>query len=1349
MAVPLELSNRINPTKATESLNAVASQGAKFTDGTFPPNESSLMPASREGVGESTQTLMEKLTWHATPEIFQSKPYEIFKQIDITDIHQGGLGDCYFLASLSAIAEYPERLMNIFVTKKINSVGYYAIKCYVGGLPKTIVMDDWFPCLDQGDELQFPFSSPHGNEIWALLCEKAWAKACGNFANIESGNAAEAMAFLTGAPTESLHFDKMEPEDIWRKLNTADKKRHIMSTGCGREGVSEADLAAVGLQSKHEYSLIDAVEILISGKPVRLLKLRNPWGHKEWNGDWSDHSPLWTPETRRNLRPNDADDGIFFMPFNEYLTYYYDATICFFHDKHISSYAQVSDKEFAMHAFKITKPLKGYIGFNCVNERMLRDQHYLAPFITQVIGEIEEGVNNRIRFIAAQTINIDGAFSEVDLAPGMYVIVTIAEWRSGVSKVLTVRCYMEDAVDLKEVDFEFEVLGELAKSAAKGVQATWETVSPDIYSCSSPENSHLTYFYLNNQTTDKLFNYTQTYSVLNGYKLIYPVIGKTSYGNVLKPGEEVAIVIARTQPSSSLSASWNMSTERGHAGDRMGQRANPRLTAFIQKVKGMLSQQDQMREIQQREDEQRRQKELAEAEAKKQEKARMEEERRNQMMRLMQEDAEKKAMKMREEEERLNAFRAQQEEEARRQEEASSAEEARLQQMRQQQEDEQKREELQRAEEEHRRVMEEMQRREEERRVALKAEEDRVASLRLKQEEDQRRIAHLKAEEAKLAIVRNKQLEQRQREAEMRKLDEEKQFMIQRQQEEQEKLLQQKEEEEKQRILKQMEEQKGIAGPQEQHLILTCSQNHVLQFSFKAYPGEGGYTCNMCQKAGEINLGRWFCQECQFDICLNCRAPPELKCPDGHNYAFHEYESLGNSSFICIICGREKQLRKGFLKCEDPTCTKLVCMKCIPLLASGKAVTIAPSPVQKEVVIQHSNCGMCGGNLNFSFYLYPPEAKYQCNICKNLANCVEGRWFCFGCQYDLCQNCRPKPPMAQSDFRRLCEMGHKLQYGTQFEDRTTQYTCQSCKRQYFASNGFYHCDKCPSRLNIYCLMCTPIPMNSTNFYDSLCQEGHVMLPDSQLLKDTEIYRCVKCSCVKPYSEGYLRCDICDYIACFECCKYQADLSKPRKKGTIEGEVEKITGVVGLTPESLEDKMRKALEEMMTSGQVAGQAAVDPETAQLLAQLGVQINQGGAIPNTFISATNKILSGVNMPGIGEEKKELVDPADGALPSVFDQNLNLESKPEARGGENGPIMELPKEEPSNMSAPAQAPAQPPANAPFCKNYHQMAISKEEYPGGGFKCDRCGRSDRCSNGRWHCAECEFDLCAHCHGF
>ena len=44
-----------------------------------------------------------------------------------TDIIQGRLGDCYFLATLSGLAENPENVEDLVLTKEVNSAGIYAV----------------------------------------------------------------------------------------------------------------------------------------------------------------------------------------------------------------------------------------------------------------------------------------------------------------------------------------------------------------------------------------------------------------------------------------------------------------------------------------------------------------------------------------------------------------------------------------------------------------------------------------------------------------------------------------------------------------------------------------------------------------------------------------------------------------------------------------------------------------------------------------------------------------------------------------------------------------------------------------------------------------------------------------------------------------------------------------------------------------------------------------------------------------------------------------------------------------------------------------------------------------------
>ncbi len=45
-----------------------------------------------------------------------------------------------------------------------------------------------------------------------------------------------------------------------------------------------------GLVAGHAYTLLACLEV----NGVKLVRLRNPWGGREWEGDWSDRSPLWT-----------------------------------------------------------------------------------------------------------------------------------------------------------------------------------------------------------------------------------------------------------------------------------------------------------------------------------------------------------------------------------------------------------------------------------------------------------------------------------------------------------------------------------------------------------------------------------------------------------------------------------------------------------------------------------------------------------------------------------------------------------------------------------------------------------------------------------------------------------------------------------------------------------------------------------------------------------------------------------------------------------------------------------------------------------------------------------------------
>ena len=103
----------------------------------------------------------------------------------------------------------------------------------------------------------------------------------------------------------------------------------------------------------HAYSLIDLYEFTHEDERVRLCKLRNPWGHGEWQGDWSDKSDKWTDELRETYGCHDKDDGLFFMTFEDYMSHFKRTSVCLQQEPETYSHKQLTvefTKDDALHS---------------------------------------------------------------------------------------------------------------------------------------------------------------------------------------------------------------------------------------------------------------------------------------------------------------------------------------------------------------------------------------------------------------------------------------------------------------------------------------------------------------------------------------------------------------------------------------------------------------------------------------------------------------------------------------------------------------------------------------------------------------------------------------------------------------------------------------------------------------------------------------------------------------------------------------------------------------------------------------------------------------------------------------
>lgn len=100
------------------------------------------------------------------------------------------------------MADKPERILKLFITKIYNGIGVYCVKLCHDGEWKAITLDDYFPCYNQYSGPAF--SKANGNELWVLLMEKAYAKLYKSYARIERGFNIDAFSDLTGAPSYNI-----------------------------------------------------------------------------------------------------------------------------------------------------------------------------------------------------------------------------------------------------------------------------------------------------------------------------------------------------------------------------------------------------------------------------------------------------------------------------------------------------------------------------------------------------------------------------------------------------------------------------------------------------------------------------------------------------------------------------------------------------------------------------------------------------------------------------------------------------------------------------------------------------------------------------------------------------------------------------------------------------------------------------------------------------------------------------------------------------------------------------------------------------------------------------------------
>ena len=424
-----------------------------FTDADFPPGTGSLIRYWSTADIKS-QVEWEKYEWKRIRDLFPGKTVAVFNDIDPGDILQGALADSYFLAAVSALAERPERITRLFITSEIQDNGYYRLSLFNLGIWTEFYIDDYLPAVKTSDDAyRLAFSGPREEngvvEVWTALLEKAWAKKYGSYYDIQWGRSSEVLTDLTGAPCQTVYTNSLI---IWERLAAADTANFVMLAATS-PNTPQDQLS--GLLPNHCYAIL-AVKSVGSYK---LLKLRNPWGHYEWKGNWSDESLLWTNEARRIMGMEKyGDEGIFCMSIEDFQRYFESVTLCYVHDQFWSfnlPMDQTKEEEFSAIEMCIEKPTLLYFMVCQIDERRfggVEGGYQYAPvrmILSKLNGTALEYMDGKASMYSRD------AWMRAELAPGTYIWYVEMGWRSNLTALFGVSVYCENQITLKDVTADY------------------------------------------------------------------------------------------------------------------------------------------------------------------------------------------------------------------------------------------------------------------------------------------------------------------------------------------------------------------------------------------------------------------------------------------------------------------------------------------------------------------------------------------------------------------------------------------------------------------------------------------------------------------------------------------------------------------------------------------------------------------------------------------------------------------------------------------------------------------------------------------------------------------------------
>uniref|UniRef100_UPI00398E9571 calpain-2 catalytic subunit-like n=1 Tax=Pristiophorus japonicus TaxID=55135 RepID=UPI00398E9571 len=290
--------------------------------------EDPQFPAHQESLGKKKDLSIE---WIRATRLF-TNPRFFVQSVSTTDICQGELGNCWFLAAMSSLT-LDAQLFSYVVPSDQSFQNLYAgifrFRFWQYGKWVEVVVDDRLPTVH--GNLIYTRSSSH-NELWSALLEKAYAKLNGSYQSLVAGKVSEAMEDFTSGIAVCIELSSTTADELWPFVRRALNKQTLLSCSIKGSNTEEVEKDnGLGLMYAHAYAIMDVDTVKYGGSLVRLLRLRNPWGHREYSGPWADWSPTWksvSKEEKARLKLKIKDDGEFWIPADIFVQSFSEMELC-------------------------------------------------------------------------------------------------------------------------------------------------------------------------------------------------------------------------------------------------------------------------------------------------------------------------------------------------------------------------------------------------------------------------------------------------------------------------------------------------------------------------------------------------------------------------------------------------------------------------------------------------------------------------------------------------------------------------------------------------------------------------------------------------------------------------------------------------------------------------------------------------------------------------------------------------------------------------------------------------------------------------------------------------------------